>query len=275
MIALIGAALAADAPPPCPAVPPLLDAATAALVEVETSTAQARMDEAEEALLACREIFDPLTLGRLWLLEGALRSVEGDEPAANDAFAASGRVAPEAWQDVFGPTIRGQYELARVRDPGASVLDLLPELGANRAWVDGAPVEGAPIETTGGLHALQIADPTGVVLFSQVLWLAPEERMALETGVPTAARIDTVEAPVPVAVAPPKKRVDPLLVSGAGAVAVGGALLAVSFERSAAMRSATDPDALRARFHEHSATRISGVGLLGLGALAVGASFAF
>ncbi|MEZ4318215.1 MAG: hypothetical protein R3F61_11965 [Myxococcota bacterium] len=277
MIALVAVAFADG--PACPAVPPLLDAANGALVEVETDAAQQSMRKAEEALLACRAIFDPKTLGRLWLLEGVLRTVEGDETAATDAFAASGRVAPDAWQDVYGPTVRGRYEVALTRDPGASDLELVPELGANVAWLDGVRAEGSTVPTTGGLHAVQISDPTGVVLFSQILWLPPGDRMRLETGVPTASRVE-VEVPGPVprpepVVAREPKRIDPLLVGGIGAAVVGGTLMAWSFERSAAMGSATEPDVLRSRYHQHAASRISGLGMLGLGVTAVGLSFTF
>jgi len=276
---MIWLSLAMAAEVACPDVPPLLDTADHALLDVQTTEAQESLSAAEQALLRCREVFDRETLGRLWLLEGALRSVEGDQDAADDAFAASGRVSPDGWNPDYGPSMRSQYELARVRSPGTAKLVLVPELGGNQAWIDGARVDAEPIQSEAGLHALQVTDPTGVVLFSQVLYLPADDQMRLETGVPTANRVEA-KLPEPTFVAvpvgpAPKKKLKPWVLGGGAAALLGGALFALSFERSAAMEDATDAASLRARYREHGVTRVGGLGLLGVGVGVLGYGFVF
>lgn len=276
-LALIPTAVANDADPPaCPKVAPLLDKASAAMVELELDTASSRLAAADRALEACHEVYDASTLGQLWLLEGVMAILDGKELDAADAFRASGRVAPDAWKDVFGPAVRAQYEASMAETAPSGALQLQPDLGGNRAFLDGEEFDANPHSVESGLHALQISDPTGVVMFSQLLWVPPDDTLRLETGVPTAA----------VAVAGPdqaprsplvreRKKVDPLLVGGIGAIVVGGASLALSLERADAMDDAEDWKSLQSRYREHGVTRVAGVGLILAGGAAVGMSFAF
>ncbi|MCB9677533.1 MAG: hypothetical protein H6737_20660 [Alphaproteobacteria bacterium] len=268
----------------CRSVAPLLEATNRALLDVETAEAEKRLKAAEEALLACEERFDPEVLAELWLLEGVLRTVQEDAEAATDAFAAAHRASPGRWDDAYGPAMRAQYDAARQESTQAGRVELVPALGSNQAWLDGAAVAENPVEMPSGLHALQVADASGAVQWSQILWVPPNERMRIDTEVPTgtaapAPAPEPVVGPEPEPPKPaserPRRKIDPLIVGGAGAVVAGGVLLGVSVERSAAMDDATSYDDLRARYHEHAGTRISGLGLLGLGVAAVGVGFAF
>jgi hypothetical protein len=254
-----------------------MKAVDAALADLDVKGAWAGLKAGEEALLACDVRIRPEQYGDLWIREGVVESLRGNEDASDDAFAAGGRVAPEGWRAQYGDVLKARFDLLQIRRKLPARLRLLPPPGGNRVWIDGSEVEVADpsrIDVVSGLHGVQLLSPDGAVQFSQILWIAPDDTATVETGVAPAPVPEPAPMPIPVEPKKPRKRIDPLLVGGIAGVVAGGTLLAVSFERSAAMDDAGTPEALKSAYDLHVGTRIGGLGLLGLGVAGVGVSFA-
>lgn len=283
MMALVwmGLAFAAEpeptTAPTCPAFVDALDEVDTKLAALDVAGATDALAVGEQALIACDAVFSANQLGALWLREGVVESLQGNEAESNDAFAAAGRVAPDLWNANYGGALRAKYDLARVRTLPPAKLRLQPPPGGNAVRVDSQEVDGTleVLELTAGLHGVEVLDPAGTVQFSKILWLAPDETSTIQTGVAPAPLPEPDVKTVPVVQPPSRKRVSPLLVGGIASVVAGSALLAVSVERSAAMDDATTAEALKSTYDLHVGTRIGGLGLVGLGVVGLGASFAF
>jgi hypothetical protein len=245
-----------------------LDDAAAALLDVRTTEAEVALREAEDALLICDRPAQPAALGRLWLVEGVLRFVEGDDEAAGQAMAASSRVTPDAtWADVYGPKVQARYDKARKAPAWPSTIRLEPELGGNVHWLDGA-IATQESTVPSGLHLVQVADPDGSVRFGQIVFLAPAQTLALDTGVPTA--------PLPARVTPDpvapleRRKAGPLPWVAVGSGVVGAALMGLSAERYASMQRVESGTALQSSFRTSMGAGVGGLALLGVSGLSVG-----
>lgn len=254
---------------PCDEVAPALRAVSVALEDVRTEEAQEGLRAAEDALVGCDRVAEPATLGTFWLLEGVLRFLEGDEESSSQAFASAGRVAPDVWQDRYGPRIKGHWDAAIASPSWPGRIRLEPTLGGNVHWLDGSRA-AEEVEAPAGLHLVQVADPEGVVRFGQLVFLAPAQTLALETGVAPAPLPEPEILPDPVRPPRERKPLRPLPIVAAASAAVGAGLIGLGAERYGAMGRAESGSQLNRTWHTALGMGAGGVALLGTAGVAVG-----
>jgi hypothetical protein len=168
-------------------------AAYGALVKGELPEAERALGSAEKALGCAAHPSDPQSLGRFWLVEGALLAATGD-PEASVSFAAARRVAPELWLPDLGETARRLWDGAAPEGAtGKLALDL--ELFWREATVDGEPWDGEPVPA--GLHALQLQEADGRPCYGAMIYVGAGTVTNVTTGLPP-------EAPPPEAPRPPR-----------------------------------------------------------------------
>jgi hypothetical protein len=158
-------------------------AAYGALVKGELAEAERGLGSAEQALGCAAQPSGTQSLGRFWLVEGALLAAEGD-PGASMSFAAARRVAPELWLPDLGEPARRLWETATPEsDTGQLALDL--ELHQRKASLDGQPWTGEPVSA--GLHALQLQDPDGTPCFGAMIYVGAGTVTNVTTDLPAEA----------------------------------------------------------------------------------------
>lgn len=240
------------------------------LEELELAVLEARFEDARSALaeldarLECGEPVEPAQLARLWVSEGVLGHLTGDEATSADAFRAAARVSDDPWRAVFGP----QLEVA-LRDAVAEPVGGVGEIAVAGAtgfttWYDGHPAElpmGAPV----GLHTVQVVDRREVV-WGRVLFLSPEQRLVLEpTGLPEPT-------PAPVPEPQPTRsggRSVALLVAGSASLAAGVGAAGLALAETPRMQAADSREALDAAWTRQRVFGASAYALLGLGVVGV------
>lgn len=190
LLALSKSAFGADCPDPL-----------AAVVQAEDQIQFAQLDLAraslEEALewMECSQPASPALLARLWIAEGAERSLERDSLAARDAFRAANRAVPGYWSERFGEQLRASRDQALGAKVGEASLEFDGQPSGLEVWLDGR-IATFPAWVEAGLHLVQLAAPGSAVVQSQLVLLAPDEVRVLQ---PT----ETALAAVPALVAPP------------------------------------------------------------------------
>lgn len=157
---LIGSALA------CPDPAQSLLNAEAAVVEARLDDADAALGDFDEAL-GCAGWQDADVLARAWLAEAVLRTFEGDELAAREAFAAARRASSTTWVSAYGDPLKEVW-LSAEDPPERGTLASSVELPSEWTWVDGEAVE-LPIEVAAGLHAIQIIPLAGKTRYGRMV----------------------------------------------------------------------------------------------------------
>ncbi|MCB9679465.1 MAG: hypothetical protein H6737_30450 [Alphaproteobacteria bacterium] len=245
----------------CPDLDARLDRVESDVKLVHTRAAEDSLLLAEAAL-GCGSPASPAQLGRFWVLEGVLATVTRDETRAHDAFSAAARVDPGGYVDQWGPGIREAFDAAAAEaDGGTGEILLVPEIGGNIALLDGGP---APDLNTApaGVHAIQITDLQNEVLYGRMIYLAPDQRLVLETGIQTAPYvIDVVESG-----ADRVKQPGLLVLSGASLAAAGGLAWAAD-RQNGAMRDATSVKGVDNAFAGQVAFATGSVTAIGTSAL--------
>lgn len=195
---LLAPLASAQAPPEGEACPDrldrldLVDDAQRSVVEADLRET-ARILSALEEALSCGTIAEPELLGRTWLVEGALLTLEGDAEAAADAWRAAARVAPGVWVEDFGGTLREAYEAA-IRQPARmSSIQVDPPLFQLSGFVDGRPVD-FPHPVEAGLHVIQIGPDLDQIQFSRILLVFPDAPSVVITGIEELPRDRPPEA---------------------------------------------------------------------------------
>lgn len=191
------------------------------LAELESDLLADRFDQAlamSEAVvqaMGCGDLADRELVSRLWLAEALVRQEHGDGAAAGEALAASIRLSPTTWIEVYGSRLLARWEALadhEAPEPGRLQIDPLPP--GYLAAVDGEVLQQLPAELDAGLHLVQLGTATDQLSSAMVVDLPP----ALDLV------ISPVLSPVaPEGTSPPGPRSRRLR----SALAVGGAGLAL------------------------------------------------
>ena len=153
------------------------------LLDAEQAVVEARLDDADAALgafdesLGCAGWQDSEALARAWLAEAVLRTFEGDEDAAAEAFAAARRASSSTWVPAYGEPLKEVW-LAAEDPPETGTLASSVELPSEWTWVDGEAVE-LPIEVAAGLHAIQIIPLAGNPRYGRMVVVSPDKDLRL------------------------------------------------------------------------------------------------
>jgi hypothetical protein len=205
----------------------LLDEAERALVEADLDTTDLKLRELEAAL-ACGPLAEGELLGRLWLVEAAWLTMQGDALAAGDSWRAAARVAPGRWVENFGKQLRESYEAATAETPvGTATLSLDPPLFRWVGSVDGRVVE-FPAQVPPGLHLVQVGSDESHVVFARMVVAYPSTPIVVQTGLvePTTAFVGDPAEPGE----PPREEKlpkEPLPAPTSSLFVAGGANLAI------------------------------------------------
>jgi hypothetical protein len=122
----------------------------------------------------------------LWLVEGVLAGLQGDDASATLAFAAARRTEAAVWDDAFGADLAALWAAAEPGDP-TGLVELLPEVQA--PWVvhvDGQVAE-LPAALPAGLHAVQVHHD-GVVRFGQMLRVIEGDTVRISHTLPASPK---------------------------------------------------------------------------------------
>jgi hypothetical protein len=259
--------------------------AGALVAELETAVVEARLEHGEallsriEASYGCSDLASEEVLGRMWLAEGVLLSMGGDEAGAQQSFAAAARVAPAGWRNEYGTRFQSQYEAARgLPSPGAANIHLTPFLGGNVGAIDGRRVD-FPAEVSGGLHLIQAGPKPGPMAFSRIALLSEGEELTLQTGLPMPAPLSTPAAVTvqaqDITKTKERKRAPVFLIAGGTAGALSAVTAVLAVQQTSKMRNAENPDGLDKAYLQQQAFGISSYTLAGLAVTGTVLHFAF
>lgn len=209
----------------CPSLDAILQRGHEALVDLRTDEVQDTLDEAERSL-ACGSPASPEVLGDLFLVEGVLGTVLGDEQRALAAFQALARTSRASFDDVYGDEVRAMYERAAGVPAGIGSIELAPGLGSNVAWLDGVQAPRLSNQIA-GLHVVQVSDHLGAVKFGRIVYLAPDQILEVHTGVDPGPRV----------VRRSGMRKRGLLLAGMGAGLAGGGLFVAALGQNSVMKN--------------------------------------
>jgi hypothetical protein len=133
-----------------------------------------------EADLKCGTPATPEVLARLWIVEGAIFTFEGDPVSAADSFAAAGRVSPDTWYDALGPDLRAAALAATAASPKAQGrLALDPPRGEPYVvWIDGT-ASPTPASVAEGMHVVQIGE-SGTVAIARTVYVGEGETVNID-----------------------------------------------------------------------------------------------
>lgn len=207
----------------------LLDDAERALVEADLDTTDRKLRELETAL-SCGSLAEEELLGRLWLVEAAWLTMQGNGIAAGDSWRAAARVSPGRWIEDFGKQLRESYEAATGEPPtGKAQLKLDPPLFRWVGAVDGRVVE-FPAELSPGLHLVQVGSSEDQIRFSRMVVAYPSIPIVVATGL-VEPLTDFIGTPVPTEPVPdqkpPRDPKTPLPAPASSLYIASGAALAV------------------------------------------------
>lgn len=175
-----------------------VEAAEQALIEADLAATDLKLRELE-ASLACGGLAETELLGRLWLVEAAWLTMQGDTDAAGDSWRAAAAVAPGRWLDDYGVNLRRAYEQATARpSDDVATLTLDPPLFRWIGAIDGQIVD-FPVTVPAGLHLVQVGPDQDHVAFARMLVAFSSAPSVVVTGLvePTDEPGPVVAAPVP------------------------------------------------------------------------------
>jgi hypothetical protein len=165
----------------------MVEAAEQKLVEADLVGADLALRSLEKAL-GCGGLAESELLGRMWLVEGAWLTLQGDAQAATDSWQAAARVAPGRWVDAYGPELREAYEAAArearvVGEPPTETarIELDPPLFQWIGALDGV-VTQFPARVNPGLHVVQVGPNEDDMRFARVLVAFPSAPSVVVTG---------------------------------------------------------------------------------------------
>lgn len=227
LLAWLGAAQAQD----CADAPALVERAADALLAADMDGAGTLRDDAEAALV-CGEPVAPTTLARMWVVEGVLAFLAGDEAGARLALVAAQRTDPGVWDPRYGQDLTALWSDLGDAPPPEGTVALSPALG--EGWtvsVDGSEAV-LPVTLPEGVHAVQVHHG-GQVAFGQVVRALADETVRISHTLPTTppepAADPVAVGPAPV---PPEPSVKGTVVVGLGVDVAGGQSLdAVTVEQ--------------------------------------------
>lgn len=247
------------------------DAPVELVAQVEQAVLDARFEDARlatdraELAFGCTGTAEGALLARLWVAEGAMAHVEGDEAARDQAFASAWRVAPGQWTEAFGEGLKPLWQAAAGQPRSRGTLQIEGLQPGQAARVDGRAVE-TPAQLDSGLYLVQ-ADG-GPPLFTRIVLLPGEQTLVVHIepqGQVTAA-----------AAAERTHRGRGWWFAGAGvAAALSGTSAWLATRQDGAMETATSIDELDGGFGRQKAFGYATWGLAGLGAACVGVGIAW
>ena len=273
--------LASAARAACMDVPIELGAAEGAIVEGRLEDAGRSLERIEAAIGeppdsadgVCARI-DPRVLARFWIAEGAMASLGGSAEAAARAFRAANRVDPAQWTGVFGPALRAEWESAAQREDatGSVALDPAPPAG-HSTWLDGLDAT-FPVDTTDGLHLVQLGTNDAAKWGTIVLVPAGETFVVRVPDLPPVP-VEPVEATTSAQPAHSHARRNAFLAGGAACLVAGGAFAVAAEGKDDDVANAGDADELEAAHRSQQQLSTVSYSLLGLGAAGVVVAFAW
>ena len=256
---------------------------TPLVAELERAATEGRLGEGEMvkvrlmAALACGPVAPPELLARMWLADAVMLSLRGDEDGATDAIAAAARVAPEVWNDVYGPEFHRRHLAAQGLDTGMGhiVFDVAVEgeLPVGRpviTVVDGEILSDVTPAVPSGLHVAQIGFGSGDVRFAQEVFVVAGQDLVVRStlvgvvGTPVPDPDQSLvpgTTPVPV---PSKLKRFPAFLVAAGVTGIGAGVTAgAALGQNGAMRAAETRDALDGAFRTQKALGYTSYALVG------------
>lgn len=187
----------------------IVDQAEQKLVEADLVAADLTLRSLEKAL-GCGALAESELLARMWLVEGAWLTLQGDPQAAVDSWKAAARVAPGRWVEAYGPSLREAYEEAAAEPASteAARIELDPPLFQWIGAVDGV-VTQFPARVAPGLHLVQVGPSEDDIRFARVLVAIPSAPSVVVTGLVEPTSPFDVGGSGPPGGKPPKVRKDP------------------------------------------------------------------
>jgi hypothetical protein len=249
----------------------LITQAEKRVMETRFDDAKIALESAEKAFY-CGAIADPELLARMWITEGAMLSFSGDAASAEASFAAASRVAPDYWNQNFGPRLREQYQRAASHQTGSGLIRLNPPLVHYVGTLDGV-VTSFPIEVSAGLHLVQVGEAGGSVKFAQVVVLTDKAALTISTGL-----IDPLEKTPRSSTSDAEPIVDNqrkgrktrrkptmLIVAGTAGLLAGGAA-GLAYAQRSGLNSASSVEELQAARQRQMAFAVTSYSLIGVAA---------
>lgn len=182
----------------------LLDEGEAGLLEADFGTAETKL-RALEGAFSCGSLVETDLLARMWLLEGAWLTLQGNPDQGADSFRAAARVGPAVWVSDYGPKLRSAYEAAiAVPAAGSTTLSVDPDLFRWVGAVDGQPTR-FPLNVPPGLHLVQVGASTDDVRFSRIVVAFADTPIVIVTGLVEPTGSETAGGPKPAPGAPETK----------------------------------------------------------------------
>ncbi|MEZ4239041.1 MAG: hypothetical protein R3F59_23385 [Myxococcota bacterium] len=160
----------------------MIEAAEQKLLEADLAGADLGLRSLEKAL-GCGSLAESDLLARMWLLEGAWLTLQGDPQAAVDSWRAAARVAPGRWVDAYGPELREAYDeaVAAPSPEETARIHLDPPLFRWIGAVDGH-IQNFPARVEPGLHVVQVGPGEDDIRYARVLVAFPEAPSVVVTG---------------------------------------------------------------------------------------------
>lgn len=259
---------------------------TPLVAELEAAATEGRLGEGEAvksrliAALACGSLVSPQLLARMWLADAVMLSLGGEDDAATDALGAAAHVAPEVWNDVYGPEYRRRHLAARGVEPGVGhiVFDVHVEgdVPADRpvaTAIDGRVLSDVTPAVPSGLHVAQIGFGTDDVRFAQEVFVVAGQDLVVRATLVGETRAPMLAEP-PVVTQTKTRRFPAFLVAGGVAGIGAGVTAAAAFGQNGAMREAQSTDQLDAAFRTQKALGYTSYTLIGATAACVGLEIA-
>jgi hypothetical protein len=162
---------------------PVADAAVA-LDGLDVDRAAVQLAAARDDL-DCGAFVDPAALAGLWLAEGRLAALTGDDGIAILDFEAAHRLTPSLDVKGQGDPIEALYAQALASPADPVSIELASPLSSPWAVaIDGAEVRAWPAQVPRGLHVVQIGDGADRVLFARVVRVEPGAVAQIDHGLP-------------------------------------------------------------------------------------------
>ena len=265
------AAKAADS---CERPSALVAQADQAVVEGRFADMPALVERFDTAL-SCAEPVDATTLAAFFRAQGAWFSLTGQTVESALAFQSAAQLAPDAWTEAFGATLRTRFDAAAAKEAGAAGsirLSPPPHDPTLELHIDGLG-SGAPATVTPGLHAVQLVRPAsadykpGEARFGRVVAVFPGEDVVVNPGV-----LSHEEAPAPLVAARPDRPAW-ALGAGGGALVVAGVTAAMARRQGSVAADATSIAEVNSLEQRQKALAWTSYSFMGLGAVGAGLYF--
>jgi hypothetical protein len=159
----------------------LLDEGEQALTEADFASAETKL-KALEGSFSCGPLVEVDLLARMWLLEGAWYTLQGNADLGGDSFRAAARVAPATWVSDYGASLRSAYEAAVAAPPtGSTTLSVEPNIFRWVGAVDGQ-ITRFPVTVSPGLHLVQVGATETDMRFARIVVSFPDNPVVVVTG---------------------------------------------------------------------------------------------